>query len=273
MKRLSLLFLIPIILAYYSFFLKQEQLFKETTAYLQPIPSAHFLKATTGYMHQLVAEMLYVQSAVFLGGVKPGTDPQSYAPALAHNYTQITKLYPEFQDPYYFAQSFLPYIASEFAQAANSILDSGRQAYPTDLVFPFFQGFNYFRYLEEPLKAAAVFREASLLPEAPPMFAHMAAILSAQGGMLEASIFSLITLVNGTEDKVVKKRYQEELDMFKAAYRVQKAVNLFQVKNLRTPATLDELVPEYLEALPNFGSAFELTWKPPVVGLKRPSPK
>ena len=90
--------------------------------------------------------------------------------------------------------------------------------------------------------------------------------------MLEASIFSLMALVNSTDDKVVKQRYQEELDMFKAAFSVQKAANAFQVERLRYPATLDELVPDYLPALPDFGQAFELTWKPPVVGLKRPTP-
>ena len=57
-----------------------------------------------------------------------------------------------------------------------------------------------------------------------------------------------------------------------AAFSVQKAVNAFQVERMRTPTTLDELVPDYLPALPDFGRAFELTWKPPVVGLKRPMP-
>ena len=89
--------------------------------------------------------------------------------------------------------------------------------------------------------------------------------------MLEASILSLMALTKSTEDEAIRQRYREEMEMFKSALAVQKAVNAFQIARMRTPATLDELVPEFLPALPTFGQAFELTWNPPVVGLKRPS--
>lgn len=271
MNRLAHLLILPVCIVYALVFLLQERLFQGTVVQLAPVPTAQFLRATTGYLKQLVAVTLFVQSGVFLGGVPAGTDPKSYAPVLAHNYRQITQLYPEFQDPYYYAQSYLADVGPEFARAANDILATGRSADPDNLIYPFFQGTNHFRHLDEPLQAAGVFRDASLLPEAPPMFAHLAVILSAEGGMLEASIFSLMALINSTDDKVVKQRYQEEMEMFKAALSVQKATNAFQVERLRSPTSLDELVPDYLPALPNFGQAFELTWNPPVVGLRRPS--
>ena len=272
MNRIAQFLILPVCIGYALVFLLQERLFQGAAVQLAPVPTAQFLRATSGYLKQLVAETLFVQSAVFLGGLPAKTDPTSYTPVLAHNYRQITALYPEFQDPYYYAQAYLAEVGPEYARAANDILATGRGGDPDNLIYPFFQGYNYFRHLDEPIQAAGVFREASLLPEAPPMFAHLAVILSAEGGMLEASILSLMALVNSTDDKVVKQRYQEELDIFKAALSVQKAVNAFQVERMRTPTTLDELVPDYLPALPNFGQAFELTWKPPVVGLKRPSP-
>ena len=272
MNRIAQFLILPVCIAYALVFLLQERLFQGTAVQLAPVPTAQFLRATSGYLKQLVAETLFVQSAVFLGGLPAGTDAKTYAPVLAHNYRQVTALYPEFQDPYYYAQAYLAEVGPEFARAANDILATGRGGDPDNLIYPFFQGYNYFRHLDEPIQAAGVFREASRLPEAPPMFAHLAVILSAEGGMLEASIFSLMALVNSTDDKAVRQRYQEELDMFKAAFSVQKAANAFQVERLRSPATLDELVPDYLPALPDFGRAFELTWKPPVVGLKRPMP-
>jgi hypothetical protein len=273
MRRVGNLLFFPLVAGYCLVFLVQENLFKERVVILHPVPAASFLRATTGYLHQLTAEILFVQSAVFLGGLKPGTDPLPHTPVLAHNYKQITTLYPEFNDPYYYAQSYLSTVAPEFAQAANDILATGRKAYPDNLIYPFFQGFNLFRYLDEPLKAAEVFREASLLPEAPPMFAHLAAILAAQGGQLQAAILSLHSMLKSTDDEGIKKRYKEEMEMFRQALNVQSAADAFQAAHQRYPASLDELVPDFLPTLPSFGQAFELTWKEPVVSLKRPSRK
>lgn len=273
MRRTFNYLVLPVFVVYCMIFLMQEKLFRERVPNLLPIPSSQFLMATTGYLHQLVAEIVFVQSAVFLGGLKPGTDPQSYSPALAHNYRQITLLYPTFNDPYYFSESYLASVSPDFARATNDILITGRKAYPENLIYPFFQGFNHFNHLDEPLKAAEVFWEASLLPEAPPMFAHLAVILSAQGGQLQAGIISLMAMMTSTDDEVVKKRYQEEMDMFKKALRVQEAVEAFHTAHQRYPSSLNELVPEFLDVLPSFGQAFELTWKAPIVSLKRPIPK
>jgi len=273
MKRGAAFLLLPALAVYCMAFLAQEKLFKELAPHLQPLPSAQFLKATTGYLHQLVAEISFIQSGVFLGGVKPGTEPQSYAPALAHNYRQITSLYPAFNDPYYYSQSYLASVSPEFARSANDILATGRKAYPENLIYPFFQGFNFFSYLDEPLEAAKVFQEASLLPKAPSMFAHLASILSAVGGQLEAGIISLQVMLRSTDDEAVKNHYQEEIAMFKKALNVQKAAEAFYAAHQHYPDSLNELVPEFIDALPSFGQSFVLTWKAPVVGLKRPDRK
>jgi hypothetical protein len=269
-KNFRILLLPPLLVAYGLSFLAQDKLFFKTAPNLQPAPAARFLRATTGYLHQLTAEILFVQSAIFLGGLKPGADQKSYAPALAHNYRQITTLYPQFIDPYFYTQSYLAPIAPEYAEAANEILATGRVAAPDNLIYPFFQGFNCFRSLNAPLKAAKVFQEASQLPKAPPMFAHLATIFTAQGGQLQAAIFSLQLMLKTTEDKGVQKRYQEEIEMFEDALKVQRAVDAFFAARQGYPKNLQELVPEYLAALPSFGSAFEVTWQAPVVGLKRP---
>lgn len=273
MRRLYTLLLLPTLAVYCMVFLLQDKLFKESVSNLQPVPSAQFLQATTGYLHQLVAEVLFVQSSVFLGGLKFGIEPQSYAAVLAHNYRQITSLYPEFNDPYYYSQSYLASLSPESTRAANDILATGQKAYPENLIYPFFQGFNLFRYLDEPIKAAEVFKKASLLPKAPPMFAHLASILSAAGGQLEAGTISLQAMLRSTDDEVVKKRYQEEIAMFNDALNVQKATGAFYAVHQRYPDSLNELVPEFLDALPSFGQSFVLTWKAPVVGLKRPDRK
>ena len=99
MNRIAQFLILPVCIAYALVFLLQERLFQGPAVQLAPVPTAQFLRATSGYLKQLVAETLFVQSAVFLGGLPAGTDAKSYAPVLAHNYRQVTALYPEFQDP------------------------------------------------------------------------------------------------------------------------------------------------------------------------------
>lgn len=273
MKKTVFLWLLLFLGLYCACFMEQEQSFRQAYKPLQPLPTATFLQAASGYGRQVLAESLFIQSSVFLGGLPPGTDPDSYAGTLAHNFAQISALYPEFADTYYFAQSYLAHVAPERAREVNAILARGRTADPDNLAYPFFQAFNAFEYLGEPLKAAELFREASQLPNAPPMFAHLAVILSAEGGELEASLISLQALVRSSNDEGVRKRYEEEIAMLQQAQAVQQAVSAFAARHQRYPTTLDELVPEYFAALPQFGTAFALTYKPPRVGLIRPHRK
>lgn len=270
-KGFAIVFLLAL---YFPSFIYQERFYQDVSQKLAILPSASFLRATAGYLRQLVAEVAFVQSGVFLGGVKPGVPPDTYAKELAHNYLQITTLYPQFQDPYFYTQSYVAYAGQEYSAIANDILDNGRKAYPENLIFPFFQAFNYFYHLGEPLQAAEIFRQASMLPKAPPMFAHLAAILPAEGGALEAAIISLTALIKSTDDPIVKRRYEEEVEAFRSALGVQRAVTAYFAEQHHHPNTLEELIPKYIEQLPDIGPRFELTWNPPVVGVRpfRPKP-
>jgi hypothetical protein len=271
MKRFYKFLILPIIAAYCAIFFLQERLFKGTFTELQPVPSFQLLQATTGYIHQLVAEILFIKAAVFLGGVKPRTAPLSYAPALAHNYRQITELYPEFIDTYYYTQAHLPHVNKDSAKAANEILSTGITTYPNDFVLRLFAGVNYFQYLDEPIAAAEVYQEASKLPGAPPMFGHLAAILSVQGGDLEAGLITLNILLKTEEKEAVRKRYMDEIEMFQKAIEVQNAATQYQMKMGFYPIKLEVLIPEYLSKIPSFGTSFEFLWEPPQVKLRRPT--
>ncbi|MDK9709499.1 MAG: hypothetical protein OEL83_20875 [Desulforhopalus sp.] len=220
MSLLYNLFLLPLLAVYCAVFVLQEKLFTDTRSNLQAIPSFQLVKAATGYLHQISAEILFVKEAVFLGGIKAGTDEASFAPVLSNNYRQITLLYPEFVDPYYYSQAYLPHLGLEFAQDTNDILATGISHYPNNFLFRLYSGVNSFQYLDAPLAAAKTFEEASKQPDAPPIFSHLAAILSAQGGNLQAAIITLQIMVKGEEDETVKKRYHEEIEMFKKAMLV-----------------------------------------------------
>lgn len=270
---------------YGLFFAAQEYAFKGDIVTLKPAPPVKMLQVVTGYGRQLTAEILFVQGAVFIGGLHQDLDPQGNARVLAHNYMTAVQLYPQFRDTYYHAQSFLAGLDEESTRKVNDMLEIAWKTYRnrfTDrnrFIYPFFEGFNCFSYLNDRKRAAEIFAEVSLKQNenapkqnenAPKFFEHMSVLLRAEGGELAAGLESLQLLVQTTDDPVRKEKYEEEIGMFQQAIKVQQAVQDFFARNQRYPTTLEELIPDYLESLPDFKNVFELVWNPPQVELHRP---
>jgi hypothetical protein len=262
--------LTSLVVLYGFVFTVQEQKAKEREITLELALPVSFQKIAAGYIKQLAAEMLFIRTSVFLGGVRPGTPPTSYADALGNNFAVMTGLYPRFIDPYYFCQAFLPPISPESAAKAATIFETGIAALPDDLVLRFFYGTNFFLSMNEPLKGAEAFTEAAKLPKAPPLFGHLAALLSAQGGDIAAGLISLNTMLAAEKDEVVRKRYEEEIVIFEQALEVQKALNAYSGKYGTPPKELEQLTPEFLPQLPEIKDSFVLTYNPPNLHLKRP---
>lgn len=262
-----LVFLIGIYLVVFS---DLNRLFETKNPTLQMALPTTFQKVAAGYLQQTTAAILFVKTSVFLGGIKPGTPEESYLTPLAHNFDVLTSLYPVFIDPYYYTQSFLAPISPEGAGIANRILQKGIKAHPDDMILNFFYAFNYYRYLDDPLKSAEVFKEASKFPNAPPMFGHLAAIFSAEAGNIRAGLITLKTMASMEQDERTKKQYQEEIDIFEKALAVEQAVSRYQKKYSIPPEILDDLVPEFLDRLPVIEHHFKLTYEAPVLRLERP---
>lgn len=265
-----ILFLAVLILLYVFVFAVLEEKKQENENVLEIALPVNFYKITAGYLKQLAAEMLFVKSSVFVGGIKPGIAPESYVGALGNNFDVMTGLYPYFVDPYYFCQAFLPSVSIEAASKANEILARGIIAHPDDLILRFFYGTNFFLEMNEPLKGAKVFMEAAKLPNAPPMFAHLAAVLSAEGGDITAGLISLKIMFETEKDEIVRKRYQQEIVVFEQALKVQSALSAYSNRYGNVPTTLERLVPEFLSALPEINNFFVLVYDPPNISLQRP---
>jgi hypothetical protein len=124
--------------------------------------------------------------------------------------------------------------------------------------------------MNEPLKGAKAFDEAAKIPGAPPMFAHLAALLSAKGGDIAAGLISLKTMLAAEKDEAVRARYQEEIVIFEQAMEVQKALNLYTEKYGVSPNTLEQLVPDFLPHVPQIKDSFVLVYDPPTLRLQRP---
>ncbi|MDD5759008.1 MAG: hypothetical protein PHI06_07980 [Desulfobulbaceae bacterium] len=250
-------------------FFAQEHQARSQSPILQIALPANFQKITTGYLFQLAAEMLFIKTSVFLGGLQPGFPPTTYAKALGNNFEVMTTLYPRFIDPYFFCQAFLPNISREEASKANSILETGINAFPDDFIFRFFYGTNYFLAMDEPLKAAKAFGEAAKMPNAPLIFGRLEALLSAKGGDILAGLIALKTMLAAEKDEIVRARYQHEIEIFEQAKLVREALTAYEVKHNSSPGTLAELVPEFLQAIPDIKDSFSLVYDPPALRLER----
>lgn len=262
-----------LVVLYGLVFTVQEQKAQERDITLELALPVSFQKIAAGYVKQLAAEMLFIRTSVFLGGVRPGTPPTSYADALGNNFAVMTQLYPRFIDPYYFCQGFLAPISPETAARAGTIFETGIAAHPDDFILRFFHGTNFFLAMNEPLKGAETFTEAAKLPKAPPLFGHLAALLSAQGGDIAAGLISLKTMLSGEKDEAVRARYEEEIVIFEQALEVQKGLNAYTVKYGAAPQTLEHLVPEFISSIPVIKDSFVLVYDAPNLHLQRPEHK
>lgn len=271
MKALRLAGLVVALASYLLLFAVAERYFTTATlTFSAPLP-APVLRVALGFLQHLGAETLYVKAAVFLGA-PPTLLPAEKVSAepLSRNFEVLTELYPEFKDAYFLAQSSLAHVSPEYAGRANGILDRGIAAYPDDLILPFFKGFNYYYYRDEASRAAEIFAELGKRPDAPSWLGHLAAILSARDGALQAGLLSLRVMHATEENELIKARYARDIEIFEKAIDIQSAATAFEKKYGRAPRQLTELVPEFSPRLPDVGEEFELLWIPPRVRLIRP---
>ena len=244
-----------------------------TDRYLSPAMPAPALKVASGYGQHMAGFSLFVKTAIFTGGNNlTGLDEPTYAGNLAQNYDVAAQLYPKFIDTYFFAQSFLPHISKEYAAATNNILERGVAARPDYLFFPFFQAFNYLKYLDDPIKAADIFEKLSQMPDAPNWFASLSSKLRARGGQLAAGRDMLVVLYENEEYEGVKARYAKEIENFDKALMVQRALDLYRQEHGEEAPSLKDLIPDYLAALPDLHLGYVLQWEAPTLKLIYPEP-
>ena len=262
--------LIVLFILYGFTFISQEQQAQSKDISLEFDLPPNFYTIASGYLKQLVAEMLFIKTSAFLGGRRAGAPPETYENALGNNFMVMTSLYPGFIDPYYFCQAYLPYISQEAAERTNTVLETGIAAYPRNFVLQFFHATNFILYMNEPQQSAKSFAETAAIPGAPPYFGHLAAVFSAQGGDLIAGLISLNTLLAAEKDEAVRTEYKKEIAIFEQAIQVNTALIAYQKKYNAPPDELKQLIPEFIQAIPDIKDTFVLVYSPPTLRLERP---
>lgn len=264
MKRIAVLLLLVLYLVVWGV---QKNKARWTDYYLSPALPASVMAISVGYAKHLAAFSLFVKVAIFAGGPLRGVDKMSYADAMALNFDVMTKLYPEFIDPYHYCQSFLAPISGEHAGVANTIIQRGVTTHPDLLYLPFFQGFNYYYYMNQPVKAAEVFYSLSKKPNAPSSFAHLAGTLLARGGNIRAGRAMLQAMFEAEQDKNVKERYRKSIENFDNALKVQSALDNYRHDYGKEAPSLEHLIPRYIAEIPRLKNDFKLVWEPPLLRL------
>lgn len=255
---------------YASLWVDQKNRIVWTDYYLSPPMPTPVTKIISGFGKKMSGFSLFIKTAIFTGGPLKQVKEADYVDSLTQNFDVMTQLYPDFIDPYYFCQAFVPHISMDSARQTNDILLRAIKEYPDSLYFPFFRGFNYFKYLNEPVEAAKVFQAAAELPDAPPLFQSLGGKLLGQGGHLTSGRDMLAVMYKSEENEIVKERYKKEIENFNSAIQVQDALNLFKSLNGREAKSLEELIPNFLDSLPNLHYGYILSWQPPLLKLVQP---
>ena len=267
------LFLLPIlILCYGLLFVAQDNRVGNRQANISPsLPTDVLNVLGHSYMNQIIAESLFIKTAVYLGGLHQQMD-EANLDIMGRHFLAISQLHPKFLDTYYRSESVLAHRGDQFVHTANAILKSGRGALPNEVAIPFFEGFNYFHYLNEPAKAGEILRIASNIPNAPQWIGHLASMLMARGGNIRTGLIWLKGMLAATQDEDEKKRFSKDIIAFEKAMQVQQALDRYARKHGAYPQHLSDLLAVDLSVLPTWEEDdYQLEYQPPTLSLRRRS--
>ncbi len=210
--------------------------------FMMPAP---ILKIVTLDFHGVVSDYLFLNSLVFVGSTQERKERPRVKPWewrwLYYTLDASTALDPYFLDPYYLANAQLTWDAL-MIEEDNLLLEKGSKYRDWDSMLPFYIGFNYFYFLQDNLHARKWLLEASKRPDAPSLYAYLAARLSYEKKRTENSISFLEEMSRRAEDETLKKKYEHRLDFLRQVLKVENAVEAYKKKHGRKPADIHVLV-------------------------------
>jgi hypothetical protein len=197
-------------------------------AFVLPSP---ILKIAALEYQGLASDILFLKSMVFIGETlerkeKPRVKEWEWRWWLK-TLEAATDLDPYFFDPYFYANSFLPWDA-HMAEETNHLLEKGTRYRDWDWLLPFFIGFNDFFFLNKDAEAATFLMEASRRPGGDPMLSSIAARLAFKENRTETAIFFLEETVRRTDDASLKRIYETRIQALQSIALLEKGVDLYK---------------------------------------------
>jgi hypothetical protein len=268
MQRLAYVLVPFLVLGIYVqlFFAQEQQQSVKEVRLMPTMPTQVFQILGHTYMQQMLADILFIKVAVFYGG---GHKIEDSVDEMANHFLTMNTLNPKMIDFYYRTEAALADKGDDYVRTVNQILEKGREALPHQVAIPYFEGFNYYYYLDEPIKAAELLRLASTYDKKYQWLGHLASTLLAKGGSIRAGLAWLKGMYASMEDGKEKERYAADIQEFEKAMAVQAALERYAIKSGGVyPEKLSDLVPEELHMLPKFSEWFYLDYQPPQLFLK-----
>jgi len=268
MQRLAYVLVPFLVLGIYVqlFFAQEQQQSVKEVRLMPTMPTQVFQILGHTYMQQMLADILFIKVAVFYGG---GHKIEDSVDEMANHFLTMNTLNPKMIDFYYRTEAALADKGDDYVRTVNQILEKGREALSHQVAIPYFEGFNYYYYLDEPVKAAELLRLASTYDKKYQWLGHLASTLLAKGGSIRAGLAWLKGMYASMEDGEEKERYAADIQEFEKAMVVQAALERYAIKSGGVyPEKLSDLVPEELHMLPKFSEWFYLDYQPPQLFLK-----
>lgn len=211
-------------------------------AYLVPPPLSRVLALE---YDGLVADATFLKGLAFLGSTSERNEHPRVKPEewlwLLDLLRVTTKLDPYFQDPYYFANAFLPWEAKMVTET-NALLDQGINYRDWDWLLPYYAGFNSFYFLNDNARASEYLAEALRRPDASPILASLASRLAYKANRTENAIGFLQGMLKETQDEATRKEYETRILALRAILYLENAVEDYRKKYGTAPTGLRQLL-------------------------------
>ncbi|MBI3046968.1 MAG: hypothetical protein HYY76_01530 [Acidobacteria bacterium] len=183
--------------------------------------------------HSLLADVYWIRAVQHYGGTRLSTDPTKQYDLLYPLLDITTSLDPHFRIAYLFGSVFLaeePPGGPGRSDLAVALLQKGLRAQPDKWEYAQAIGFVHYWWDQDYMQAAAWFRRAAEMPNAPNWMAPLAAVTLAQGGNRASS----------------RRLWQEVLNNAEADWlRVQARFRLRQLDAMDQITALEALIEEY----------------------------
>ena len=205
-----------------------------TSANLLYVRSPEAMKRLALSYDALLADLYWIRTVQHYGGTKLSTDPNKQYDLLYPLLDLTTSLDPRFNVAYYFGSVFLaePVPGGPGRpDLAIALLQKGLEVQPEKWEFVQAIGFVHYWWLQDYEQAAAWFRRASELPDAPVWLAPLAATTLAQGGSRASSRVLWEQIARTAEDEWYRneaRRRLQQLDAMDQIDRLRAAVAAFQ---------------------------------------------
>jgi tetratricopeptide (TPR) repeat protein len=209
------------------------------------LPRPEFLKVVGASQLPLLADYFWIQTIQTTGRAR-----RSFEYRDVYFYADLaTDLDPKFTAVYAFAGGAIPAnIGRETwvnTEESTRLLEKGLPYYGDEYYPRILYAYNLSYFHKRYAEAAAILREASNLPGAPPYIARLATRLLAQAGEVDQALEfarSLLAVTEEPEAKEAMERRIVELQAERLLQEVDRAIAQFRERTDRLPTSMWELV-------------------------------